>query len=64
MGLMAGGFDTTAATLNFCIYMLLSNPEEKARVQEEIDSMVLRISLNVLLIYKFLRAVYYCKGRL
>ena len=41
MGLMAGGFDTTAATLNFCIYMLLSHPEEKARVQEEIDSMVL-----------------------
>ena len=39
IGALFAAFDTTSATLGFCIYCLLKNPEAMAKLQEEIDTL-------------------------
>lgn len=37
---MLGGFDTTASSINFCFNALLAYPDELAKIQDEVDSLV------------------------
>ena len=32
------GFDTTAGTLGFCMYILINHPEEMRKIQDELSS--------------------------
>lgn len=50
---MAAGFDTTASTLNFCFYVLLTHPDELIKLQEEVDSLVFIIKIDPVLFYQF-----------
>ena len=35
---MVAGYDTTSSTMSYCFHALINNPDEVARLQEEIDA--------------------------
>ena len=38
LSFLFAGFDTTAGTLGFCMYILINHPEEMRKIQNELNS--------------------------
>ena len=38
LSFLFAGFDTTAGTLGFCMYILINHPEEMRKIQDELSS--------------------------
>lgn len=53
MTFLGAGFDTTASTLSFCFYVLINNPSEMGKIQDELDSVDVVIKLNGILIKNY-----------